>query len=165
MQILTAPHPVLKEVAAPIASHEFQEVGRLIPKMYDMMKKSRGIGLAAPQVGISKRFLIIDIEGETDGLLVMVNPVITLHGKTGKKDHEGCLSLPGGTAPMERHEDIRVSYFDEHGTQHGLEDKGLLARCIQHEIDHLDGVLYIDRVNAYHRTRVMDKVRKITGQK
>lgn len=165
MQILTAPHPVLKEVATPIADHEFQEVERLIPEMHGLMRRSRGIGLAAPQVGISKRFLIIEIEGETDGLLVMVNPVITLHGATGKKEHEGCLSLPGGTAPVERHEDIRVSYFDEYGKQRDLEAKGLLARCIQHEIDHLDGVLYIDRVNAYHRTRVMDKVRKITGQK
>lgn len=162
MNILTAPNSGLKEISNRVTSQEYEEISKLIPNMYQLMKQKNGIGLAAPQVGITKRFLIIEIEGETNGLLVMINPVITeTYGGT-VKNYEGCLSLPGGRAPVERADKIRVVYWDENQKQHELHADGLLSRCIQHEIDHLDGILYIDKVNNYHRTRVMDQVRKIT---
>jgi len=141
--IIKLGHPVLRQVA-PAVTRVTGETRRLIEHMTVTMRQARGLGLAAPQVGVSTRILIYDAG---DGLKVLINPKIM--GMKGKQldPPEGCLSIPGLTGVVERGLELRVKGFDERLRPVSIRATGLEARVIQHEIDHLDGILFIDRAD------------------
>lgn len=139
LDIVKAGAPVLKEIAAPVERID-TSIRRLLDDMAETMYAADGIGLAAPQVGKSIRVVVIDVG---DGLFELINPRITF--KDGSVvDSEGCLSCPNLFGDVERAETVKIVYRDRRNKQKNLTAKGLLARCIQHELDHLDGILFID---------------------
>ena len=131
--------PVLKEVCAPVQRVD-AKLKALLDDMAETMYKSNGIGLAAPQIGKAIRVVVIDV-GE--GLIEMINPLIT-HREGKVIDSEGCLSVPNIFGDVERAEKVTVEFTNRFGKRKKLKAEQLLARCIQHELDHLDGVLFID---------------------
>jgi peptide deformylase len=138
---------VLRQPAKRIAKVD-DEIRQTIVAMLQTMYSADGIGLAAPQVGIHKQLIVIDCEPDKPEIppLVLINPTIKSTGKTHCKDQEGCLSIPGVYLDVERPETVEVAYKDESGRPRSLKADGLLARAIQHEMDHLNGVLFVDRV-------------------
>ena len=143
LEIHTAGDPVLKTVCAPVARVD-KKIKRTLKDMADTLYASHnGIGLAAPQVGILKRLIVIDLQDGT-GLRELVNPVIT--NKEGSQIFtEGCLSVPNFEGDVERAEYVEVEYTDGRGQRQFLKADGLLAVCLQHEMDHLDGILFSDK--------------------
>lgn len=137
--------------------------GKLIEtadSMFDIMYKNNGIGLAAPQIGLSKRLLVLDIREEGQPNYVMINPRITR--REGSADaEEGCLSVPDVFGEVNRAERIEVTYVSREGEEHTMEAEGLLARAIQHEIDHLNGVLFIDRLAKSNRRAIEQQLREL----
>jgi peptide deformylase len=127
-------------------------VAPLAPRMLELMRERDGIGLAAPQVGVSARFFVLGLPRDRDR--VFVNPRIVESSMRLVRSEESCLSLPGVTVEVERSAWVNVIAWDELGNQFELRARGLLARAIQHEIDHLDGVLCIDRIDAKRRARI-----------
>ncbi len=153
LEIKTYPDRVLRQKAAPITVID-DGTRRLIDDMIETMYAAPGIGLAAPQVGVSKRLIVIDVshrdEEEETPLIVLINPEITI--KEGEiESEEGCLSLPGYTTTVKRAERVAVRGLDREGTTVEIEAEGLLCRALQHEIDHLDGTLLIDRISKIKR--------------
>jgi len=148
--------PVLRKVAEPVAAVT-PEIKKIIEDMVDSMWHQAGIGLAAPQVGISLRILVMD-DGK-GGARALINPVIADRGGSIREE-EGCLSLPGIFAEVERSKWIRVSALDGEGLPISFEAQGLQAKVIQHEIDHLDGVLFIDLLPPVTRDRIKNRIRK-----
>lgn len=138
---------VLRQPAKRIASVD-DDLRRTIVAMLQTMYSADGIGLAAPQVGIHKQLIVIDCEPDNPEVspLVLINPTIKKYGNTLCKDQEGCLSIPGVYLDVERPETIEIAYKDEFGRPRTLKATELLARAIQHEMDHLSGVLFVDRV-------------------
>lgn len=115
------------------------------------------VGLAAPQIGINKSFAVVNLnKNETDKHLIMVNPVIELNTTSLKTSKESCMSLPGYRGPVSRREKVEVAYQDQHGEHKNITAKGFLARVILHEVDHLDGVLYVDRMDDYKDIEPVD---------
>ena len=156
-QIVTVPNPVLREKAKRVKSIT-PEVQRLIDDMIETMRQAPGVGLAAPQVGVSQRVIVVEVaEGSEDGsgaespeprptkLYALVNPEITRHSGELESSSEGCLSIPGYLGEVERFSWATVKALDRHGKPFKLKVRGWPARVFQHEIDHLDGVLFIDR--------------------
>ena len=141
-EILCHPNPILEKKAKKIKDPLSSEIQKLIPQMIRAMKESNGIGLAAPQVGKSIRLCIIE-EGES--VFVFINPKIKSKSKETIISEEGCLSFPGKFIPVERHARVKVRYLNEKGEQVKIKADGLLAKALQHEIDHLEGVLFIKR--------------------
>ncbi len=144
--------PVLRKIAEPVTSFD-DELRELVDDMFQIMYAEDGIGLAGPQAGDSRRVFVIDIpadDGEDGVRLVMVNPEIEHVGRKVTAE-EGCLSIPGIRENVERPEGVRVRFRDAAGEPHELEAKGLLSRAIQHENDHLDGVLFVDRLPSMRR--------------
>ncbi len=127
-----------------------QDTRTLAKEMLQSMYSAKGIGLAAPQVGISKELLVIDINFEDSAAepLILINPEITAFGSTLNSYEEGCLSIPGVYLNVVRPSTIKLKFRDEMGRPRKMNADGLLARCIQHEVDHLRGVLFVDRVNS-----------------
>jgi peptide deformylase len=148
--------PVLRKVAEPVQAVT-SEVKQIIQDMVETMWHQVGIGLAAPQVGISLRLFVMD-DGKR-AARALVNPVITERGGSVVEE-EGCLSLPGIFADVERNKWVRLSAQDEEGRPISFEAQGLQAKVIQHEIDHLDGVLFIDRLPPVTRDRIKKRIRK-----
>ncbi len=148
--------PVLRKVAEPVAAVT-PEIKKIIEDMVDSMWHQAGIGLAAPQVGISLRILVMD-DGK-GGARALINPVIADRGGSIREE-EGCLSLPGIFAEVERSKWIRVSALDGEGLPISFEAQGVQAKVIQHEIDHLDGVLFIDLLPPVTRDRIKNRIRK-----
>ncbi len=138
---------VLRQPAKRITTVDDALRGTIVA-MLQTMYSSDGIGLAAPQVGIHKQLIVIDCEFEdpTAPPLILINPVIKSYGKALCKDQEGCLSIPGVYLDVQRPDTIEIAYKDEFGRPRTLKADGLLARAIQHELDHLNGVLFVDRV-------------------
>jgi peptide deformylase len=124
------------------------ELRQTAKEMLQTMYSSDGIGLAAPQVGIHKQLIVVDCEPENPAAppLILINPEIKKFGNSSGKDQEGCLSVPGVYMDVVRPETIEVSYKDENGKPQNLQADGMLARVIQHEIDHLNGVMFVDRI-------------------
>ncbi|WP_407399679.1 peptide deformylase [Anaerovibrio sp.] len=141
LDIVKAGDPVLKQVAQPIEKVD-SKLRKLMDNMAETMYKADGVGLAAPQVGQSIRMVVIDV-GDENGLLTLVNPVIT-HKEGSVTDSEGCLSVPNVFGDVERAEKVTVEFLNRWGKKKRLTADGLLARCIQHELDHLEGCLFID---------------------
>ncbi|MCB2102500.1 MAG: peptide deformylase [Rhodobacterales bacterium] len=165
LEILIAPDPRLKKVAQPVERVD-DEIRRLMDDMLDTMHGARGIGLAAPQVGVSKRVLVVDVarENEDPRPIRMANPEIVWESDDSICVEEGCLSLPDQYAEVERPERIRVRYIDHENEIRELEADGLLSKCIQHEMDHLDGVLFVDYLSALKRKMILRKLAKTRRQ-
>jgi peptide deformylase len=137
------------------------EVRTLIDDMFETMRAAEGIGLAAPQVGVSRRVLVVDLHDEEMPPLALVNPRVVESSRARERAEEGCLSVPGVVAVVERPSSVTVEALDRDGAPLRIEADDLLARCIQHEVDHLDGVLFLDRVGALKRDMLVRKWRKL----
>ncbi|GAB6037816.1 peptide deformylase [Fundidesulfovibrio butyratiphilus] len=164
-EILTYPNPVLAQKSEDVQEIT-QEIRDLADEMAQLMYENRGIGLAAPQVGESRRLVTIDLSGpeERTELMVLVNPVIL--SKEGKVvDEEGCLSVTNFRAKVERAEKVLVKARNLDGEEVNLDADGLLAICLQHELDHLDGVLFIDRISRLKRGMYDAKIKKWSHRK
>jgi peptide deformylase len=160
LEILQAPHPVLKTKAKPVARVD-DALRRLAADMFETMYKAPGIGLAAPQVGVSERLIVLDVtDGDERRAMTLVNPEIVWRSSDRATAEEGCLSLPGHFADVTRPQQVKVSYLTEQGLERQLEAEGLLARCVQHEIDHLDGILFVDHLTALKRNMILRKLIK-----
>jgi peptide deformylase len=161
LPIIKAPDPRLKIKAKPVARVD-AKVRRLMDDMLETMYRAIGVGLAAPQVGAAQRVLVIDVarEGEPPQPMRFANPEIVWHSDDLVTANEGCLSLPEHYADVERPSAIRLRYLDHENEIRELEAKGLLATCLQHEIDHLDGVLFVDHVSALKRGMILRKLAK-----
>ena len=145
---------------------EVEEFGEDLPAFLDRMKETmvveRGVGLAANQVGVARRIAIINPDPDNDKTLVrMINPRITAVSDELLTVEEGCLSVPGVRGEVARHAWIEVVYQDEQGKEHRLRAEGFLARIVQHELDHLDGVLFIDRLSLAKRALIKTKLRSL----
>ena len=160
LEILQAPHPLLKKKAKPVTRVD-EALRRLAADMFETMYKAPGIGLAAPQVGFSERLIVLDVaDGEERRPLTLVNPEIVWRSSDRATAEEGCLSLPGHFADVTRPQAVKVRYLTGEGLERELETDGLLARCVQHEIDHLDGILFVDHLTALKRNMIMRKLIK-----
>lgn len=153
--------PVLRRKAAPVPGVT-DDVRALVEGMYAVMVAARGLGLAAPQVGVSQRVFVVDVEQEEGGRVkrAFINPVLV--EKSGSMTgEEGCLSIPGLYADVKRHARVVFEALDETGAPYRIEATGLLARAMQHELDHLDGVLFIDRLSLIRRRLLAAKLEQI----
>jgi len=163
LPIITAPDQRLKLSALPVGSVD-AKIRRLMDDMLETMYNAPGIGLAAPQVGICKRVLVIDTNmnenGEPGDPLLVANPTLSWISENRKITEEGCLSLPGQYAEVERPEQIRVEFIDQHNRNQELEVDGLVAACLQHEMDHLDGRLFIDHLSRLKKNMILRKLAK-----
>ncbi|WP_085907429.1 peptide deformylase [Kiloniella majae] len=166
LDIVIAPDPVLKVVCEPVKEVN-DEIRELLTNMLETMYKAPGIGLAACQVGVTKRVIVVDVsdDKEENQPYCMVNPEITWESDEYSVYQEGCLSLPEQYADVERPAAIKMTYLDETGKKVELEADGLLATCIQHEIDHLDGVLFVDHISKLKRGMIMKKLKKVVAAK
>jgi peptide deformylase len=157
LQIRLYPDPVLREAAAPVADVD-DSVRKLVADMTETMRAAPGVGLAAPQVGVQRRVLVYSL-GTEEPVLALVNPEIV--DSSGEQvDDEGCLSIPGLTYPVPRAERIRVRGLDADGQPVSLEAEEFEARVIQHEVDHLDGVLFLDRLASTERREALRTLRE-----
>ena len=159
--ILTAPDPRLKKKSLPVASVD-ADVRQLMDDMLETMYAAPGIGLAASQVDVLKRVIVLDIEREDTktGPLFMANPEIVEASDDDATYEEGCLSVPDIYDEVERPARVRLRYLNYHGELIEEEAEGVFAVCIQHEMDHLDGVLFIDHLSRLKRERAVAKVKK-----
>jgi peptide deformylase len=166
LPILIAPHPSLKTRARPVTPADGDAVRDLIPRMFAAMYDAPGIGLAAPQVGVGLRLAVIDLmPRDKSEQMVLINPTIVAASKDMAVREEGCLSLPNMYADVERPAAVTVRYHDAAGVQHQVEADGLLAACLQHELDHLDGVLFVDHLSALKRNMILRRLAKEMRQK
>ena len=163
LPIITAPDQRLQSSALPVTSVDV-EIRRLMDDMLETMYGAPGIGLAAPQVGISKRVLVIDVNMNENGKpgdpLLVANPTLSWISENKKTTEEGCLSLPGQYAEVERPAQIRVKFIDQHNRDQEFEVDGLVAACLQHEMDHLDGRLFIDHLSRLKKNMILRKLAK-----
>jgi peptide deformylase len=161
LPILIAPHPTLKRRADPVQEVD-SEIRQLTEDMLETMYDAPGVGLAAPQVDVAKRVIVLDCadEGEAPQPYRMINPELLWTSDEPDTREEGCLSLPDIYADVTRPAACKVAYLDEQGRPQELEAEGLLAVCIQHEIDHLNGVLFVDHLSALKRNMLMRKLAK-----
>jgi len=159
--IIKLPDPVLRKKAQPLERVD-DEVRQLAADMLETMYDAPGIGLAAPQVAVSRRLIVIDIARDEDekNPIVMINPEIISLGDEPRVHEEGCLSIPDIYAEVERPGQCRVRYVDEAGVAQEMDCEGLMATVVQHEIDHLDGVLFIDHLSRLRRDRLVKKFMK-----
>lgn len=152
--------PVLRERAESIEAVD-EEVRRLAQAMFDTMYEAEGVGLAAPQVGVRQRLIVVDSREEGDEPVALVNPrVVDASSERGRAE-EGCLSIPGLRDLVERPSDVTVEAQDLEGRPVRIEASGLLARVLQHEIDHLDGVLFLDRLSPLKRKMLLRRWEKM----
>jgi peptide deformylase len=158
--IVKVPDPILRQVAAPV-DEITDGIRHLLDDMATTMYDAPGIGLAAPQVNVGKRVIVMDC-GKDDApeLYKMVNPEIISRSDARAVLEEGCLSIPDHTAEVERPAEVEVRYLDEHGVTRTVVASGLLAACVQHEIDHLNGVLFIDHISRLKRDMIWRRVMK-----
>jgi peptide deformylase len=161
LPIIKAPDPRLKIKTKPVAAVD-GKVRRLMDDMVETMYHAIGIGLAAPQVGVAQRVLVIDVarEGEKPNPVRIANPEILWRSDEVTTANEGCLSLPEHYADVERPAAIRLRYLDHENEIREIDAEGLLATCLQHEIDHLDGILFVDHVSALKRGIILRKLAK-----
>ena len=158
LDILIYPDQRLHKKAKPVEKVD-DRIKQLVDDMSETMYQAPGIGLAAPQVNVLERIIVVDISESKDSLLAMVNPEII--SSNGLAEHEeGCLSVPGVYAQVQRHENIRVRAQDREGEVFELDADGLLGICIQHEIDHLDGRVFVDYLSHLKQGRIRKKMQK-----
>jgi peptide deformylase len=160
-EIVKYPDPILQKPAEPVTEFN-EELRLLVNDMFESMYAAQGIGLAAPQIGISKRLTVIDLsfQKNPEEKIVLINPEI-IHKEGKQNEEEGCLSLPEIREKVSRAVNVRVRAQDVEGKWFEIDGEELLARAFQHEIDHLDGVLFIFRVSALKRDLLLRKIRKM----
>ncbi len=160
-EILTAPDPRLRQVSAPVARVD-DATRALMDDMLETMYEAHGIGLAAIQVNIPQRIIVMDLakEGEEKAPLFFVNPEILDPSQETSLYQEGCLSVPDFYEDVERPARCRIRFLDYHGNAREIDAEGILATCIQHEMDHLNGVLFIDHISRLKRDRIIRKLKK-----
>ena len=159
LTILEFPDKRLRTVAAEVAVVD-DKIRRLVDDMLETMYANKGIGLAATQVNIHKRILVLDVSENKDAPLCLINPQI-IKADGSEESEEGCLSVPSFFEKVSRAETITVSALDRNGERFELEASGLMAVCIQHEMDHLIGKLFVDYLSAFKRNRIKAKLEKI----
>jgi peptide deformylase len=164
--ILTEPNKILRQISKPVESVGDKE-RRLMDDMLDTMYAAPGIGLAAIQIGVPKRIIVMDINRDEDKKepRYFVNPVIKNKNNETSKYEEGCLSVPDQFAEIERPNKCEVEYLDYNGKKQLLKADGLLATCIQHEMDHLEGVLFIDYLSKLKKSMIIKKLSKIKSNR
>lgn len=158
LPILRFPDPRLKKVATPITQVD-ESLRKLVADMAETMYEAPGIGLAATQVDVHKRLVVIDVSEEKNELRVFINPTLS-RCEGAQLGEEGCLSVPGIYDKVERAERVTVNYLDLEGQARTLEADGLLAVCIQHEIDHLNGMVFVDHLSMLKQSRIKNKLAK-----
>jgi peptide deformylase len=159
--ILVAPHKTLKTKARDVNTGDMDLVRGIAPRMFAAMYKAPGIGLAAPQVDLGLRFFIVDLmPNEKPAPIVLINPVIEKVSEEWATREEGCLSLPNQYADVTRPAMVRMSYSDLDGRRHDIDAEGLMAACLQHELDHLDGILFVDHLSLLKRNMIMRRLAK-----
>lgn len=165
LPIITAPDPRLKVKCEPVERVD-STIRRLMDDMLETMYLAPGIGLAAPQVGVTTRVLVVDCspkDGPAEPVR-MANPEVIWRSDTLFLYEEGCLSLPEQYAEVERPDKVRIRYRDEADTTQELEAEGLLATCVQHEIDHLEGVIFVDHISSLKRRMILRRLQKMKRQ-
>jgi peptide deformylase len=159
LSILTYPDPRLHTVARPVAAVD-DRIRRLVADMLETMHEADGIGLAATQVDVHERVIVIDVSGERNDPLVIINPEITWTSEEMQVNDEGCLSVPGIYDGVERPSRVKVTALDADGRSRTIEAEGLLAVCIQHEMDHLLGKVFVEYLSPLKRNRIKTKMLK-----
>lgn len=164
--LIILPDPVLRQKSEPVERVD-EELNRLADDMLETMYDAPGIGLAAIQIGIPRRLLVIDVSGEEEERRpqVFINPEIVASSDERSTYEEGCLSIPDYYAEVERPARVTVRHLDRDGNEQTVEAEGLLATCLQHEIDHLNGVLFIDHISKLKREMVVKKFTKLAKQR
>ena len=162
LDILEFPDPRLRTKAKPVQKVD-ERIRKLADDMLETMYDAPGIGLAATQVNVHERVVVIDISEGKNEPHVFINPTLSLSGAVVETE-EGCLSVPGFYEPVTRQEFAEVAYLDKDGNAQTLQTEGLLAVCIQHECDHLDGKLFVDYLSGLKRTRIKKKLVKLQRQ-
>jgi peptide deformylase len=159
LQIITYPHPTLRRASKPLRRVD-AELRKRVREMFDLMYAAKGIGLAANQVDLPLRLFIVNLTGKpTEGEeLVFINPVISLPRGGSEEAEEGCLSLPGLYGNVTRPKQVRINAYSLSGNEIEADATGLFARCVQHELDHLDGVLFPDRMSATARADIQGEL-------
>ena len=163
LTILEYPDPRLRTRAAPVAVFD-QALGQLAEDMLETMYNAKGVGLAATQVNVHKRMLVTDVSEERNSPLVLCNPRL-VEAVDKSVNQEGCLSVPGVFEDVERARRVRIEFQDVTGARRELESEGLLGVCIQHEIDHLEGKLFVDYLSELKRERIRKKLEKERRQR
>ena len=164
--IIIEPDPILRKKSEKLEKVDL-ETQKFLDDMLDTMYSAPGIGLAAVQVGVLKRLIVVDIskEDENKNPLFLINPIITQKSDKKSIHEEGCLSLPGYFAEIERPAECQVEYLDYNGNKQSLKATGLLSTCIQHEIDHLNGILFIDYLSKIKKDMIIKKLTKYKKEK
>jgi peptide deformylase len=163
LNILEYPDERLHTVAENVVDFD-EKLEELVKNMAETMYLNKGIGLAATQVNVHKRLIVIDISEEKNNLITLINPVLERHN--GIQEYaEGCLSVPGIFEKIKRYENITVSYFDLKGKKKSINADGLLSVCIQHEMDHLLGKVFVDYLSQLKKTRIKTKLSKLNNKK
>jgi peptide deformylase len=166
LPILVVPDPLLKARTQLVGPKDFEQVRSLVPRMFATMYRAPGIGLAAPQVGVGLRFAVVDLQPDDERApIVLINPEVLARSEETATREEGCLSLPGQYADVTRPARVTVRYSEIDGTRRQIEAEGLLSACLQHEIDHLDGILFVDHLSALKRNMILRRLAKEQRQK
>ena len=166
LPILIVPHKSLKTKARPVTPAHMDQVRALVPQMFATMYGAPGIGLAAPQVNVDLRLVVVDLAPkDVNQPMTLINPEILGVSEEWATREEGCLSLPGQYAEVSRPARVTVGYTDLDGAKRRVEADGLLAACLQHEIDHLDGILFVDHLSTLKRNMVLRRLAKEQKQK
>jgi peptide deformylase len=164
-EILIWPDPILKQKARPVAKVD-DKVRALVKDMFETMYAAEGVGLAAPQVGVLQRVIVLDTSPSQEGAkpLAMINPeIIGMEGETTYA--EGCLSIPGESEDVDRAERVTVKFLDVEGQEQTLACDALLAIAVQHEVDHLDGIVYVDHVSTLKREIIRKRMKRLKSEK
>jgi peptide deformylase len=159
LEVIQYPHPTLRHKSRPLKKVD-AELRKIVAEMFELMYKHEGVGLAANQVDLPYRLFVTNPEGDpaiNDAECVFINPVLS-KGRGRVEDEEGCLSIPEVRAPVVRHDEIRVQAYDLEGYQIEAEATGLMSRILQHETDHLDGTLFIDRLAPTQLAAIKDSL-------
>lgn len=164
LTILEYPDPRLRTIAKPVTKFD-DRIQQLVSDMLETMYDASGIGLAATQVDVHEQVVVMDLSEDHNEPMIFINPEIEVLGEESRTHDEGCLSVPGFYETVERPEKIRVKALNEKGESFELEPDGLMAVCIQHEMDHLNGKLFIDYLSRMKRDRIRKKLEKLHRQK
>ena len=159
LRILRYPDPRLTKIAQPVATVD-ERIRRLVADMLETMYDAHGIGLAASQVDVHERVIVIDVSEDRSQPLVLINPQLSWASEEQITGDEGCLSVPDLYEEVDRPSSVKVKFLDYHGKQQEIDCEGMLAVCIQHEMDHLEGILFIDHLSRLKRDMMLKKLAK-----
>ncbi len=159
LEVLKFPNPKLRTKAT-LVEEVNDDIRKIVDDMFETMYAENGVGLAATQVDVHKRIVVIDVSENKEQSYVLINPEITQRSDDTMINEEGCLSVPSSYAKVDRHTEVTVKALDRDGNEFELDGEKLLAICIQHELDHLDGILFVDYLSPLKRKRIQTKLEK-----